>query len=140
MLVKPRSLATQPPGTSGIPASLRKIWCSPCSVQTLSDFPAISLACGAPDIVAREMSERTDQLSRGEPIWPSSATTRYVASQKGVLLRDSAALMGAAESVRMTAIHKAAQSVCPLRVCPLQRVSLERVPFQRVSFEACVPC
>ena len=45
VLVKPRSLATQPPGTSGIPASLRKIWCSPCSVQTLSDFPADFTSC-----------------------------------------------------------------------------------------------
>ena len=37
--------ATQPPGTSGIPASFRKIWCSPCSVQTLSDFPADFTSC-----------------------------------------------------------------------------------------------
>ena len=42
VLVKPRSLAAQPPGTSGIPASFRKIWCSLCSMQTLSD--TISLA------------------------------------------------------------------------------------------------
>jgi hypothetical protein len=43
VLVKPRSLVAQPPGTSGIPASLRKIWCSLCLGKHYRTLGAISL-------------------------------------------------------------------------------------------------
>ena len=78
VLVKPRSLAAQPPGTSGIPASLRKILCSLAYAKHYLTFGTISLPC-EPDMSWR-MSSRRDFTARNEwhycsPRYPTAHST-----------------------------------------------------------------
>jgi hypothetical protein len=49
----------------------------------------------------------------GEPILARSATTRHLGPASGVILKNSAALLSAAESECVTAIHIALRACVP---------------------------
>lgn len=143
VLVEPRSLATQPPGTSGIPASLRKIWCSLCLGKHYRTLGAISLPAtvrnrrvAAPRRIVRASEysvsgEPSAAESRdGFPLQPSAISMmksgELTPKHPTAGLRTAIGRSPTKSSIRMNcltyeeggAIAPPLQRVCPRRVCP----------------------
>jgi hypothetical protein len=125
VLVKPRSLAAQPPGTSGIPASLRKILCSLACAKHYPTFGVISLPC-EPDMSWRrgfhgenqwdltELSDSRRAISGHDE--PSPGTWRYATPISKTAALFSAAAMSECMSPKGMAA-KCVSSKCVAAKC-----------------------
>jgi hypothetical protein len=133
VLVKPRSLAAQPPGTSGIPASLRKIWCSLCLRKHYRTLDAISLPATPGNPRRRPMRNSACRRVRGRrgPEEEQSGIQHEITadSLRALNLGHPAAPFPnssrAMEPIELLLLMKKAarsapppQRVCPRRVCP----------------------
>ncbi len=142
VLVEPRSLVTQPPGTSGIPASLRKIWCSLCLGKHYRTLGAISLPAtvrnrrvAAPRRIVRASEYSVSgepsaaETRDGFPLQPSAISmmksgeltpsTQPQASEPLLVdHRPRALAVSIASTYEGGATAPPLQRVCPRRVCP----------------------
>jgi hypothetical protein len=133
VLVKLRSLAAQPPGTSGIPASLRKIWCSLCLRKHYRTLDAISLPAtpgnprrrpmriSAYSAVRRGRGLEEEQSGIQREITANSLRALNLGHPTGLFLTPRERCKPIELLLLMKKAARSApppQRVCPRRVCP----------------------